>query len=152
VRRPIRADRLGDEADVAAGHPAPTAYTNGPRDFERLCEKEELDLVFTATPWEWHVPVMLAAMKNGKHAATEVPAAMTSRMLGHRRSGREVPQALRDDGELQLRPHGDDGFNMVRQGVFGEILHAKAGTCTTCAASSSRIGTKGCGVARGRRS
>ena len=49
----------------------------GPRDFERLCETEDLDLVYTATPWEWHVPVMLAAMRNGKHAATEVPAAMT---------------------------------------------------------------------------
>ena len=31
-----------------AGHPAPAAYTRGPRDFERLCEKEELDLVFNA--------------------------------------------------------------------------------------------------------
>ena len=59
-----------------AGHPAPKVYNNGPRDFENLCAKEDLDLVYTATPWEWHVPVMLAAMKNGKHAATEVPAAM----------------------------------------------------------------------------
>ena len=62
---------------VAAGQKEPVAYSRGPRDFERLCETEELDLVFNATPWEWHVPVCVAAMKNGKHAATEVPAAMT---------------------------------------------------------------------------
>ena len=42
-----------------------------------MCETEDLDLVMTATPWEWHVPVCLAAMRTGKHAATEVPAAMT---------------------------------------------------------------------------
>ena len=42
-----------------------------------MCESEEVDLVFTATPWRWHVPVCLAAMENGKHAATEVPAAYT---------------------------------------------------------------------------
>ncbi len=62
---------------VEAGQPEPKGFTNGPRDFERMCETEDLDLVFTATPWEWHVPVCLAAMKNGKHAATEVPAAMS---------------------------------------------------------------------------
>src|SRR5262245_27287998 len=62
---------------TAAGHPAPTAYTRGPQDFVRLCETEQLDLVYNATPWEFHVPIMLAAMKNGKHTATEVPAAMT---------------------------------------------------------------------------
>src|SRR6185436_18715833 len=60
-----------------AGHPAPTVYTRGERDFERLCETEDLDLVYTATPWEWHVPVLLSAIKHGKHAVTEVPAAMT---------------------------------------------------------------------------
>ena len=46
-------------------------------DFERLCAEEDLDLVYTATPWEWHVPVLLSAMENGKHAATEVPACYT---------------------------------------------------------------------------
>ena len=60
----IREERTSwaQKAIAAAGHPAPTAYARGPRDFERLCETEDLDLVFTATPWEWHVPVMLAAM------------------------------------------------------------------------------------------
>ena len=35
---------------VAAGQKEPTGYSRGPRDFERLCETEDLDLVFTATP------------------------------------------------------------------------------------------------------
>ena len=53
------------------------AYTRGNTDFQRLCEREDLDLVYTPTPWEWHVPVCLAAMNNGKHAVPEVPAAVT---------------------------------------------------------------------------
>lgn len=61
----------------ALGRPEPVGYTRGPRDFERMCAEQELDLVFTATPWEWHVPVLLAAMRNGKHAASEVPIAYT---------------------------------------------------------------------------
>jgi len=58
-----------------AGFPKPTGYTRGDWDFQRLCETEDLDLVYTATPWKWHTPVLLAAMENGKHGATEVNAA-----------------------------------------------------------------------------
>jgi hypothetical protein len=61
-----------------AGRPQPKGYGDrGPRDYERMIGEEQLDLVFTATPWEWHAPVMLAAMRAGKHAATEVPMGVT---------------------------------------------------------------------------
>src|SRR3954469_19274926 len=113
---------------TAAGHPAPVAYTRGPRDFERLCETESLDLVYTATPWEWHVPVMLAAMKHGKHAATEVPAAMTiddcwaivESAEKHAKHCVLMENCNYDRMEMMV-------YNMVRQGVFGEILHAEGG-------------------------
>jgi hypothetical protein len=115
-------------AIVAAGHPAPTAYTRGPRDFERLAETEDLDLVYTATPWEWHVPVMLAAMRNGKHAATEVPAAVYlddcwALVEAAERYGRHavmMENCNYDRMEMMV-------FNMARQGLFGELLHAEGG-------------------------
>ncbi len=110
------------------GHPEPTAYFRGPRDFERLCETEDLDLVYTATPWEWHVPVCLTAMKNGKHAATEVPAAMTvedcwalvEAAEKYRRHCVMMENCNYGRSEMMV-------LNMVRQGVFGEILHAEGG-------------------------
>ena len=71
--RAVRAQQMV----VDAGRPRPEAYVRGPRDFERLCGRDDLDLVFNSTPWEWHVPVCVAAMEAGKHAATEVPAALT---------------------------------------------------------------------------
>lgn len=109
-----------------AGQPAPAVYNHGPRDFERLCQEEDLDLVFTATPWEWHVPVMLAAMSNGKHAATEVPAAMSlddcwamvEAAEKYQKHCVQMENCNYDRPELMV-------YNMVRQGLFGDILHAE---------------------------
>ena len=84
--------------------------------------------MFTATPWEWHVPVMLAAMKAGKHAATEVPAAMTvddcwalvESAEKHQRHAVMMENCNYDRPEMMV-------LNMVQQGVFGEVLHAEGG-------------------------
>lgn len=116
------------QAVVAAGHPAPTVYGRGPRDFERLCETEDLDLVFTATPWEWHVPVLLCAMKHGKHGATEVPAAMT---LDDCWALVESAEKFKKHAVLMENCNYDRpemmAFNLTRQGLLGEILHAEGG-------------------------
>ena len=93
-----------------------------------MCETEELDLVYNATPWEFHVPIMLAAMKNGKHTATEVPAAMSvddcwamvESAEKHQKHCVLMENCNYDRAEMMV-------YNMVRQGVFGEILHAEGG-------------------------
>lgn len=111
-----------------AGFPRPKGYSRGPWDFKRMCEEEDLDLVFTATPWEWHVPVCVAAMKNGKHAATEVPAAVTLEECWELVETAEkykkhcvmMENCCYDRIELM-------SLNMVRRGLLGEILHAEAG-------------------------
>lgn len=113
---------------VDAGHPPPRLFTRGPTDFMRLCETEDLDLVFNATPWEWHVPICVAAMRNGKHAATEVPAAVTLEECWQLVEESErfqkhcvmMENCNYDRMELMV-------LNMVRQGLFGEILHAEGG-------------------------
>ncbi len=111
-----------------AGGPEPTLYTRGETDFERMCAEEDLDLVFTATPWRFHVPVCLAAMENGKHAATEVPAATTLEECWAL-----VETAERTERHCVMMENCNYGrfemavFHMVRQGVFGEVLHAEGG-------------------------
>ena len=57
-----------------AGRPIPKVYNNGDEDFRNMLDNEDLDGVFIATPWEWHHPMSIAAMKAGKHVGTEVPA------------------------------------------------------------------------------
>jgi hypothetical protein len=116
------------KAITAAGHPEPAVYGRGPRDFERLCAEADVDLVYNATPWEWHVPICLAAMKHGKHAAVEVPAAMTvddcwalvEAAEKHKRHC--VMMENCNYGRMEML-----AFNLVRKGMFGEILHAEGG-------------------------
>lgn len=112
----------------AAGKPEPKGFTNGPRDFERLCAEEDLDLVFTATPWEWHVPVMLAAMRNGKHAVTEVPMAQTvedcwklvETAEKQRKHCLMMENCCYDRPEMMV-------LHMLRKGLLGEAMHAEVG-------------------------
>ena len=126
-------DVVADKAQKAqkmvtdAGHPAPELYTNGDYGFERLVARDDIDFVYTATPWEWHVPVMLAALAHGKHCGSECPIGTTLKDLW----------ALVDASERARRHclHMENcnyGYNemlvnrMVHEGVFGEVLHAEA--------------------------
>ncbi|MEO7963823.1 MAG: Gfo/Idh/MocA family oxidoreductase, partial [Gemmatimonadaceae bacterium] len=84
VRITALADPVPEKVEMAvqqmkkAGHDyEPARFTDGDHAFEELVRRDDIDLVYTATPWQWHVPVVLAAMNAGKHAATEVPAAYT---------------------------------------------------------------------------
>lgn len=123
-------DRVTRAQDIVeeAGQHRPTGYTNGDHDFLRLCEKEELDLVYTATPWEWHAPVCVAAMENGKHAATEVPACVTIEECWQL-----VETAERQQKHCIMMENCCYGraemtvLNMVRQGVLGDIIHGECG-------------------------
>lgn len=113
---------------VDAGRPRPAGYTGGADEYRRMCETEELDLVFTATPWEWHAPVCVAAMENGKHVATEVPMAVTVEECWQlvetaERTGRHC---LMMENVCYGRPEMMI-LNMVRQGLLGELLHAECG-------------------------
>ena len=42
-----------------------------------MLERDDLDIVLIATPWGWHTPMAVDAMKAGKHAFIEVPAVIT---------------------------------------------------------------------------
>jgi hypothetical protein len=125
--RPAHAEKARQWV-LEAGQPEPTLYTRGETDFERLCAEEELDLVYTATPWRWHVPVCVAAMENGKHAATEVPAAYTLEdcwRLVETAEARRRHCAMMENvnyGRWEMMV-----FHMVRLGLFGEILHGEGG-------------------------
>jgi len=115
------------KAVVEAGQKEPRGYSRGDHDFENLCKRDDLDIVYIATPWDWHVPMALSGMKNGKHVAMEVPAATTLKDCW----------ALVDTSE-QTRRHcimlenccyGYNEMtvlNMVRGGVFGELTHGEA--------------------------
>ena len=53
---------------------SPALFHSSDHAFEELVKRDDIDLVLVATPWNWHTPMALAAMKQGKHVAIEVPA------------------------------------------------------------------------------
>ncbi len=108
-----------------AGLKPALAYTGG-EDWKKICERDDIDLIYQCTPWYLHTSVAVYAMKHGKHAAIEVPAATTM----------EECWALVDTAEetqrhcMMLENCCYDFFelntlNMARNGVFGEIYHAE---------------------------
>ena len=110
------------------GQPRPTGYSRGDWDFMRLYENEDVDLIFIATPWRWHVPQCVEAMRHGKHAAVEVPAAYTvdgcwqlvEAAEKHQKHCVQMENCNYDRVELMI-------LNMVRKGLFGDLLHAECG-------------------------
>ncbi len=102
-------------------------FTAGDHDFENLVKRDDIDFVYTATPWPWHTPVALAAMKAGKHVGTEVPVAMSLDQCWElvdtsektRRHCLMMENCCYDFNEMLVN-------TMVKQGLFGEILYAEA--------------------------
>jgi len=110
-----------------AGQKSPNLYYKGEHDFENVCRRDDVDVVFIATPWNWHVPMALAALNNGKDAAVEVPAATTLedcwRLVDASEKNRRHCVMLENCcygyNEMMV-------LNMVRAGVFGKIKHGEA--------------------------
>lgn len=99
---------------------------SGEEGWKALCESNDIDLVYTPTPWHLHTPIAVHAMKNGKHAATEVPAAKTIdecwQLVETSEKTKKHCMMLENccyDFFEQLT------LNMARQGMFGEIVHAE---------------------------
>ncbi len=99
---------------------------SGEDGWKALCDSNDIDLVYTPTPWHLHTPIAVRAMKNGKHAATEVPGAKTIdecwEMVETSEKTRKHCMMLEnccyDFFELLT-------LNMARQGLLGEIVHAE---------------------------
>ena len=124
-------DKYPDRATKAneivkkAGLPAAREYS-GEDGWKALCNSADIDLIYICTPWSLHTPMAVYAMKAGKHAATEVPAALTVddcwKLVETSEKTRKHCMMLEnccyDFFELLT-------LNMTRQGLFGEIVHAE---------------------------
>jgi hypothetical protein len=110
-----------------AGQKAPDIYVKNERDFESLCKRDDVDLVYVVTPWEWHAPMVLSALNNGKHVAVEVPAVKTlpecwqivEASEKNRRHCVMLENCCYGENELLV-------LTMVRAGLFGDIKHGEA--------------------------
>lgn len=104
----------------------PELYSGSVYAWKKMFDRPDLDLIYIATPWDWHVPMAVYAMEAGKHTAVEVPAARTL----------EECWQLVETSErtkkhcMQLENCCYDFFEMMtlrmaREGYFGEVLHVE---------------------------
>lgn len=104
----------------------PEGYSGSVYAWKKMIDRPDLDLVYIATPWDWHVPMAVYSMENGKHTAVEVPAAKTLEECWQLVETSEKTQKHC----MQLENTCYDFFelmtlNMARDGFFGEIVHTE---------------------------
>jgi hypothetical protein len=109
-----------------SGQKAPELYTAGDHAYESLVARDDLDLVIIATPWNWHVPMAVAAMSHGKHVACEVPTATTIEDCW-----KIVDTSERTRRHCTMLENCCYGFNetlilrMVHAGLLGDLLYGE---------------------------
>ena len=134
---------LADEAEVVAvcdvrptavetilsifrkhGRPAPTVF----KDYRTMLDRRDIDAVLIPTSWNSHLPIATAALQAGKYAAIEVGGASSTDELWRLVRAAEstgvscmmLENCCYARNELLV-------MNLVRQGLFGEIIHCTGG-------------------------
>ena len=114
---------------LKAGKVLPKVYTGSDTAYKNLLSDKNIDAIIIATPWEWHAPMILDALKAGiKYIGTEVVLGIT--LEDHW----DVVKAADNAGahvmmleNVCYRRDVMAVMNMVRQGVFGEMMHLQGG-------------------------
>ncbi|WP_207432832.1 Gfo/Idh/MocA family oxidoreductase [Sabulibacter ruber] len=123
----IRPDRVAATLKKIEGsNHKPTTYSGKEDAWKELCNRNDIDLVYIATPWHLHTPMAVYAMEHGKHVAVEVPAAKTLEECWQL-----VETSERTKKHCMMLENCCYDFfemltlNMARQGFFGEIVHGE---------------------------
>lgn len=112
-----------------SGKAMPQIFTGDEYAYRRLLDSKAVDAVIIATPWEWHKPMIMDALSSGiKYIATEVILGVTLEDHWDIVKATEVNRA--NVMMLENACYRRDTLavlNMIRQGLFGEIIHLQGG-------------------------
>ncbi len=111
-----------------SGKNLPAIYTKGNYAYRELLQRKDIDAVIIATPWEWHYQMTMDALDAGKHVGCEVIMATT--LEEHWDIVRKVEKTGLQYMMLENVCYRRDVMailNMVRQNLFGELIHLQAG-------------------------
>lgn len=110
------------------GKPEAAVYSDGEHAFEKMLQRDDIDGVIISTPWLWHTRMAVATMKAGKYVGVEVSAANTIEEcwdLVNTSEETGMPCMILEN--VNYRRDVMAVMNMVKQGVFGELVHARCG-------------------------
>lgn len=122
-----RPERIAANQKLLADAGLPKAMEfSGEEGWKDMCQRKDIDLIYICTPWSMHTPMAVHCMKNGKHVAIEVPAAVTLEECWQlvetsektRKHCMMLENCCYDFFEITT-------LNMTRNGLFGELVHAE---------------------------
>jgi predicted dehydrogenase len=111
---------------ISSGKKPADSYSGDEKLWKKVCEREDIDLIYVVTDWENHANIGVYAMQQGKHVAIEVPAAMTLEEIWDlintseqtRKHCIQLENCVYDFFEMTT-------LNMAQQGLFGELIHVE---------------------------
>lgn len=111
-----------------AGKTKPQVIMDGPYGYKKLLENKDIDAVIIATPWEWHTVMCIDAMNAKKYVGCEVITGMNIDECWELvRTSERTGMPLMMLENVCYRRDVMAILNMVRQNVFGEIVHLQGG-------------------------
>ena len=103
-------------------------FSQGNFDYQRMLQEIPLDVVIIATPWEWHIPQGIEALNAKVIVGMEVGGGIHLKdcwdIVNASEKNKTPVFALEN---VCYRRDVMAIFNMVKQGLFGEILHLQGG-------------------------
>jgi len=112
-----------------SGRKMPEIFTGDNYAWKKMLEKKGIEAVVIATPWEWHKPMIIGALEAGiKYVGTEVILGIT--LDDHWDVVKAAEKYQANVMMLENVCYRRDVMavlNMVRQGLFGELIHLQGG-------------------------
>lgn len=125
-------NRAGSLVAKARGK-KPEGYSQGPTDYRRMLERDDLEAVIVATPMQVHAAMAIDSLRAGKHVLSEVAAAMTlDECWGLVRAAEETGRIYMLSENCCYWEPVMMILNMVQKGVFGELTYAECGYVHDC--------------------
>jgi hypothetical protein len=123
-------DRAKEQAEVVSKKTGktPAIYSGDENVWEKMVARDDIDVVYIATPWEWHKPMAIRSMELGKHAFVEVNCGLTVDECWDIVDASEKYQ--RHCPILENCCYGEEELfvlNLTRQGFFGDLKHGECG-------------------------
>ena len=111
-----------------SGCAKPKVFGKSDYDYRNLLDIEDVEAVIISTPWLWHTKMAVDSMKAGKYTGLEVSAANTLEECWDLvNTHEETGSHLMILENVNYRRDVLAVLNMVKQNVFGELLHFTCG-------------------------
>ena len=97
------------------------------KDYRRVLEKKDVDVIFIATPEHWHAPMTIMAMQAGKHVYVEKPCSHNPHenellVTAQKKYGLKVQMGNQQRSAIT----SINAIQDIRNGIIGEVFKGEA--------------------------